>query len=83
LAGGIYDRHNSEQFSIGQRNRIFIQDLCLNLVPPLMFVWNTFLDPNLKNLQQKIQVALVMFFIRYVTAWELCRLKSGGISARE
>ena len=72
LAGGLYDRHNN-----------FIKALGFHLMPPLMFVWNTFFNSPLKNIRQKIQVSLIMFFTRYITAWELCRLKLGGSSARE
>jgi glycosyltransferase involved in cell wall biosynthesis len=73
LAGGIYDRGE----------RAFIREIIFHLTPPLRFVVNAARNPHLKNWQQKLQAIAVMFFTRYITAWELCRLKMGGISARE
>jgi glycosyltransferase involved in cell wall biosynthesis len=83
LAGGLYDRRRQEQNSALQYNLIFLKDLCFNFMPPLRFVGNTFVNSKIKNLHQKITVSLVMFFVRYVTLWELFRLKLGGVSARE
>lgn len=83
LAGGIYDRKNRQNRSLLIGNLIFLKDLALDLVPPLMFVFNAFLDSRLQGVQQKLKVSGVMFFVRYVTAWEKLRLKAGGISARE
>jgi len=82
-AGGVYDLHHSEKYSFLKRNQLFLSYLGFNLMPPLMFAYSTFLNPQLKNISQKLQVAFVMFYIRYTTAWELCKLKLGGISARE
>jgi glycosyltransferase involved in cell wall biosynthesis len=83
LAGGIYDRKNRENKSLLIGNLRFLKDLALDLVPPLMFVFNAFLDSRLQGLEQKLKVSGVMFFVRYVTAWEKLRLKAGGVSARE
>jgi glycosyltransferase involved in cell wall biosynthesis len=82
-AGGVYDLHHSGESSFFKRNQLFLNYLGFNLMPPLMFAYSTFLNPKLKNINQKLQVAFVMFYIRYTTAWELCKLKLGGISARE
>jgi glycosyltransferase involved in cell wall biosynthesis len=80
-AGGVYDLYERQSFIKG--NHLLLKYLCFNLMPPLMFAFNTFLNPKLKNWQQKTQVTLMLFWIRYVTVWELCRLKMGGISSRE
>jgi hypothetical protein len=83
LAGGIYDRHHAQTLSVSEKNVLFIKDLAFHMMPPLMFVANTFFNSSLENVIQKIQVCLTMFFVRYVMLWELCRLKLGGTSARE
>jgi glycosyltransferase involved in cell wall biosynthesis len=83
LAGGIYDRHHVPTLSVSEKNILFIKDLAFHMMPPLMFVGNTFFNSPLENLTQKIQVSLTIFFVRYIMLWELCRLKLGGTSARE
>jgi glycosyltransferase involved in cell wall biosynthesis len=83
LAGGAYDLQNRRNPSLLKRNLVFLKGLVLDLIPPLMFTFNAFRDARLNNFQQKLNVSLVMFFIRYVTAWEKLRLKLGAVSARE
>jgi glycosyltransferase involved in cell wall biosynthesis len=82
-AGGTYNLSNNKNNSFFNRNLWFIQYLSFNLMPPLMFAVQTFNNPQLKTISHKMQVVLVLVFIRFVTAWELCRLKLGRISARE
>lgn len=82
-AGGHYDLQNQKYSSVFQQNLMFLKSLIPDLIPPLMFSFNTFLDPRLKTIEQKAKVSLVMFFVRYVTAWEKLRLKAGRVSARE
>lgn len=83
LAGGIYDTQTLKNSSPIKQNLLFFQDLILNCVPPLMFAFNTFLDPRLPKLEQKFKVSILMFFVRYVSAWEKVRLKAGASSARK
>lgn len=83
LAGGSYDLQTPKNASFIKQNLIFFKGLMFDFVPPLMFVFNTFFDARLPKNEQKIKVSLVMFFVRYVTAWEKLRLKAGGVSARE
>lgn len=82
-AGGIYDLYNNKNNSFFNRNLWFLRYLSFNLMPPLMFAVQTFNNLQLKTISHKIQVVLMLVFVRYVTAWELARLKLGGISARE
>jgi glycosyltransferase involved in cell wall biosynthesis len=82
LVGGAQDVRKKYCHSSVQHMLFFIEDLLKSLVPPLMFMWCTFSDSRLKGFQQKLNVSLVMFFVRYVTAWELIRLKLGGTSSR-
>lgn len=82
LMGGIYDLQMKPENSFFKRNQIFIETLLKNSIPPLMFVFNVFRDSSLKGIEQKIKVSGVMFFVRYVSAWEIIRLKLGGVSAR-
>ncbi len=53
MAGGIYDRQTLKNISPIKRNLLFFQNLILNFVPPLMFTFNTFLDPRIPKLEQK------------------------------
>jgi len=82
LAGGIYDLHSQKEASYWQRNKAFIKTLAQNLIPPINFVVNTLRDSRLNGFEQKIKVSLVMFFVRYISAWEIIRLKCGGETAR-
>jgi glycosyltransferase involved in cell wall biosynthesis len=82
-AGGHFDLQQKQTANFFHRNRLFLQSLLQDLTPPLMFMVTVFRDPRLQNWQQKLSVSLVMFFIRYVSAWEKLRLKFGAISARE
>jgi len=82
-AGGSYDLQVKRSKSAWERNQKFIISVFQDLIPPLMFTCNVFLDSRLKNFRQKSQVSLVMFFVRYTSAWEKMRLKFGGYSTRE
>ncbi|MGB3405701.1 MAG: glycosyltransferase family A protein [Microcoleaceae cyanobacterium] len=83
LVGGIYDLQQKKTPENGQRNLAFWVLLFQNLIPPVNFVINTFLDQRLKSLSDKLKVSLVMFFVRYISAWEIIKLRFGGFSARE
>jgi GT2 family glycosyltransferase len=83
IAGGIYDRENLKNHSPTKKNLLFFKDLILNLRPPLRFVFNTFLDPRLPNLEKKFKVAVTILFVRYVRILEKIRLKAGASSARK
>ncbi|PSB01505.1 glycosyltransferase [Merismopedia glauca] len=83
LAGGIYDLYDRKSYSLLKRNVLYAINLLQNLIPPINFVINTFKNPDLKKIQQKLQVSLVMFLVRYVTAGEMIRLKLGGSSTRD
>ncbi len=82
LVGGLYDLQMKPEPSFFKRNKIFLETLVKNSVPPLMFVFNVFFNSSLKGIGQKVKVSGVMFFVRYVSAWEIIRLKLGGVSAR-
>lgn len=83
LAGGDYDLYNRPNQPLLYRQWHYFKLLSLSLVPPLEFVVRTLADSRLTDINQKLQVSGVMFFVRYVSAWELLRLKLGGDSARE
>ncbi|TVQ08720.1 MAG: glycosyltransferase [Leptolyngbya sp. DLM2.Bin27] len=82
LAGGYYDVQLKQARTLGQRQRVFVQALLRNLVPPVFFVVNAFGDTRLKNLDHKFKVSSVMVIVRYISAWETLRLKFGGASSR-
>ncbi|MBD0337554.1 MAG: glycosyltransferase, partial [Cyanobacteria bacterium Co-bin13] len=82
LAGGVYDRLVRSEHAFGQRQKMFARLLLDDLTPPINFVINTFRNPDLKRWQYKAKASLVIFYVRYVSAWEKTRLKLGGISDR-
>ncbi|MBW4517913.1 MAG: glycosyltransferase [Timaviella obliquedivisa GSE-PSE-MK23-08B] len=82
LTGGIYDLYCRNR-SLFAQNWIYFKTLIENLVPPINFVLMVSRHVELRSVWQKIQVALVMFFVRYVSAGELIRLKLGGVSTRD
>jgi hypothetical protein len=85
IAGGVYDRQNLKlkNYSPIKQNLLFFQDLIQSFRPPLRFMFNTFLDPRLPNLEKKFKVAAIILFVRYISIWEKIRLKAGASSARK
>jgi glycosyltransferase involved in cell wall biosynthesis len=81
--GGTYDLQTRRYSSYLKRNQMFISSLFLNLTPPLQFTFKVFRNPVIKKWKHKLKISLVMFFIRYVSAWELMRLKFGSVSERQ
>jgi glycosyltransferase involved in cell wall biosynthesis len=82
-AGGFYDLQVKTSKSFREKNQKFITSLLQDLTPPLLFTLSVFLDSRLKKTTHKIKASSVMFFIRYVSAWEKMRLRFGADSARE
>lgn len=82
LVGGEYTLHSSKEMRLLSRNLIFIFHLVKSLSPPLFFVARVFREREIGGVNQKINVSLIMFFVRYLTAWELIRLKFGKNPAR-
>lgn len=82
LAGGHYDLQLKRAPSLWQQQVIFLRTLLQNLVPPVFFAINTFLDTRLNGVDQKLKVSSAMLLVRYISAWETLRLKFGGVSNR-
>ena len=82
LAGGHYDLHLKQARSFWQRQGVFLRNLLINLTPPVSFTMNTLLDTRLSSIGQRLKVSLMMFLVRYISAWETLRLKLGGVSNR-
>lgn len=82
LAGGHYDLQLKQASSVWQRQIIFLRTLVQNLIPPVFFTINTLLDDRLKGIGQKLKVSLVMFLVRYISAWETLQIKLGRVSSR-
>lgn len=53
-----------------------------DLLPPVRYSIETVTDSRLKSATDKTKVIAVMFFVRYVEAWERLRLKLGGSPRR-
>ncbi len=82
LAGGHYDLHLKRTHSIWRRQLVFAQAVLKNLTPPVFFTLTTLGDTRLQGIRQKLKVSLVMLLVRYISAWEVVRLKLGGVSNR-
>ena len=82
LAGGVYDSKICKCASSWERNTLFLKVFLKNLKPPLRFAYNISRNPRFKRLDDKLKLTFVMFFVRYVRACELLRLKFGGVSSR-
>ncbi|MBC7790572.1 MAG: glycosyltransferase [Anaerolineae bacterium] len=53
-----------------------------DLLPPIRYSIEAVRDSRLKSPTDKVRVILVIFFVRYVEAWERLRLKFGGTPRR-
>jgi len=82
LAGGVYDLHVRSKNSFLARQRMFARLLLDDLTPPVNFMINAFRTSQLNHWQHRIAVSLVIFYVRYISAWEKMRLNLGGISLR-
>ncbi len=82
LASGSFQRQSKALTSSLQKQLLFLGYLRYNLTPPINFLIKVFRDKKFQSLEEKLQVSLVMFFVRYSSAWELLRVKFGKESAR-
>ena len=82
IIGGLYDLQTKKYQSQLSKELAFTVSLAKNITPPCQFVYNAFLDSRLPGIERKIKASLVMFFIRYISAWELCRLRIGKVASR-
>ena len=82
VIGGLYELQNKNYQSQFLKSLAFILLFASSIIPPCLFVYNAFLDSRLQRLEHKIKASLVMFFIRYISAWELCRLRIGKVTSR-
>lgn len=64
------------------RNLVFLFILGQDLIPPVMYIISASQSPKLRNLNEKIKVALVIVFVRYTSAWAKIRLRLGEHPAR-
>ncbi|MFE4104668.1 glycosyltransferase [Almyronema epifaneia] len=56
--------------------------LAQDLIPPVMYVISVFRSSKLSRVSEKLQVALVIVFVRYSSAWAKIRLRLGQAPAR-
>jgi glycosyltransferase involved in cell wall biosynthesis len=82
LAGGVFDRFIKPDDSFIQRQKMFARLLVDDLTPPVNFFITSFFSPDLKYWSHKLKAALVIIFVRYISAGEKIRLKFGGVSNR-
>lgn len=64
------------------RNLLFWFILAQDLIPPVNYVLSIFRNPKLSSLSQRLQVAWVIVFVRYTSAWAKIWLRLGQRSAR-
>ncbi|WP_346289925.1 glycosyltransferase family 2 protein [Sphaerothrix gracilis] len=53
-----------------------------DLIPPVMYVMSVFRSSKLSRISEKVKVSLVIFFVRYSSAWAKIRLRLGASPAR-
>ncbi|MEL6939337.1 MAG: glycosyltransferase family 2 protein [Cyanobacteria bacterium J06598_1] len=82
LAGGVFGRFIRPEHSFWQRNMTFARLLLDDLTPPVNFVVTSLKDERLESFREKITVAAVLCWVRYISAVEKVRLKFGGIPNR-
>ncbi|EDX87592.1 glycosyl transferase, group 2 family protein [Synechococcus sp. PCC 7335] len=81
IVGGKHDAAQS-QWSHLDNAKGFAKDLVMAFTPPgrsILRVWD---NKKLQTQKQRFQFVFVMFFVRYVSAWERMRLRLGGRSRR-
>jgi glycosyltransferase involved in cell wall biosynthesis len=78
VIGGVHDlrRRKTCRFLGIDRNLFFV------LVPPLRHALFALRHPELETLGERLRVIRIMFFVRYLEAWERWRLRFGGTSRR-
>lgn len=82
LAGGVFDLYINPEDSFIQRQKMFARLLLDDLKPPVNFIISTLKNPNLNCWAHKAMISMVIFYVRYISAWEKTRLKLGGLSTR-
>ena len=82
-AGGAYDRRHQPEYNWLKSNWLLTKEIAFNLMPPVFFAVNNYADPKLKSISDKLKVISTMTLVRYITVWELLRLKLGGVSTRQ
>ena len=76
--GGVHLLKHKKQASFLGIDRSFFGDL----IPPIRHSIHAITDSRLKSATDKAKVIGVMFFVRYVEAWERLRLRFGGLPQR-
>ncbi|MEL6159945.1 MAG: glycosyltransferase family A protein [Cyanobacteria bacterium J06623_5] len=82
IAGGVFNRCIQSEPSVWRRNWLFGRMLLEALTPPVNFAINNFRDARLKGAGQKLSVSGVLLWVRYVSAFEMVRLRLGGTPDR-
>lgn len=82
-AGGAYDRRHQPEHTWFVSNWLLIKEIAFNLMPPVLFAVNNYGDPRLKSVGERLKVIFTMSLVRYITVYELLRLKLGGVSTRQ
>lgn len=79
VIGGYHDlKRKRRRVVFGANDR----GLVSSFLPPISYPVYIWREPKLKSVGDKIKVVAVIFFVRYVEAWEKLRLKLGGKSKR-
>lgn len=78
LIGGHQDFKKKKGYSFGK----FIGDIAKDLLPPFRIYFHIWLDQQIKGGKRKIQFTLLLFYLKYLGAWERVRVQLGGSSIR-
>jgi glycosyltransferase involved in cell wall biosynthesis len=78
MIGGVHDlKRRKDCVFLGIDRGLFG-----DLLPPVRYSLRVMKDPRLASAGEKLKVVLVLFFVRYVEAYERIRLRLGGRSRR-
>lgn len=82
IAGGVFGRCIGSEHSFWRRNWLFAKLLLADLTPPVNFALSNLKDARLQGISQKLSVSLILLWVRYVSAFEMVRLRLGGVPHR-
>ena len=82
IAAGNFQRLSQQKTSVLSKYIFFLGYLRHNIAPPLIPIIEMWQEENLKGVRTKLKVALVILFVRYVTALEILRIQLGKESER-
>lgn len=79
ITRGIYELNRRQDASFS----VFWQDLSYDLKPPFRSFFQIWSDKRLHNIQNKLEFAIAMLLVKYVTAWVKIQQRLKEVRTRE